>query len=510
MSKESAALVQKLWGYCNLLRDDGVVYSDYLEQLTYLIFLKMSDENSLSHSGKKSLIPEIYNWASLLSCESKDELEKHYQNTLDALGKQGGMLGVIFHKAYNKIQDPAKLRRLIELIDQEHWGEMTDDVKGDAYEGLLQKNAQESKSGAGQYFTPRPLIQAIVEVIRPQSGETICDPACGTGGFLLEAHRYILKHNKNLNKRKSDHLRLQAIRGFELVHQVTRLCAMNFWLHGIGPTPEEDFELPIQSVDSLRDNIGDSYKVIFSNPPFGKKSSMTVVTNGNGHNGNGEDSAASKNGKQDSLTIVNNEFWASTSNKQLNFVQLISNLEDKNGRAAVIVPDNVLFESGAGETIRRKLLEECDVHTLLRLPTGIFHAQGVKANVLFFDKKKPNGQLWIYDFRTNIRYNFKTNQLKRQDLDEFVTCYHADNRNDRTPTWSQENPNGRWRAYSHEELLRRDKANLDILWLRDESFAGSDRSNSPELIVAEIVESLRVTLARFEAMYADMAKRKEV
>lgn len=507
MSKESATLVQKLWGYCNLLRDDGVVYSDYLEQLTYLIFLKMSDENSLSHSDKKSLIPENFNWKSLLDSKIPEKLEKHYQKTLDVLGKQRGMLGIIFHKAYNKIQDPAKLRRLIELIDQENWGEMTDDVKGDAYEGLLQKNAQESKSGAGQYFTPRPLIQAIVEVMRPEPGETICDPACGTGGFLLEAHHYILIHNPNLNKRKRDHLRLQAIRGFELVHQVTRLCTMNLWLHGIGPTPEEDFELPIQSVDSLRDNIGDSYNVIFSNPPFGKKSSMTVVTNGNGHNGNGEDSASSKNGKQDSLTIVNNEFWASTSNKQLNFVQLISNIANKNGRAAVIVPDNVLFESGAGETIRRKLLEECDVHTLLRLPAGIFHAQGVKANVLFFDKNKPKGQLWIYDFRTNVRYNFKTNQLRRQDLEEFVICYNADNLYERTPTWSQENPNGRWRAYSHDELLRRDKANFDIFWLKDDSRLRIDKSNSPELIVAEIVESLRVTLAQFEEMYADLTSR---
>ncbi len=428
-----------------------------------------------------------------------DALEAHYRHTLEHLGKQGGMLGLIFRKAQNKIQDPAKLRRLIaDLIDREQWMTLEADVKGDAYEGLLEKNAQDTKSGAGQYFTPRALIQALVEVIRPQPGEIICDPACGTGGFLLAAHNFIARSNPNLDKEQKQHLKLDALRGVELVDSVTRLCAMNLMLHGIGPNGDEA-PPPVATDDSLRSDPGARYEVVMTNPPFGKKSSVLVV------NEEGDQ-------QRQALTVVRDDFWTSTSNKQLNFVQHVKTILKINGRAAVVVPDNVLFEGGAGETIRRKLLHECDVHTLLRLPTGIFYAQGVKANVIFFDKKpaseKPwTKQLWIYDLRTNQHFTLKTNPLKRTDLDEFVACYNARNRHHRTPTWSQENTEGRWRAFGYDELIGRDKVSLDIFWLKDESLEDSENLPAPDLIAAEIAEDLRAALEQFEEIQADLGAR---
>src|SRR3954466_11074168 len=334
------------------------------------------------------------------------------------------MLGIISRKAQNKIQDPAKLRRLIaELIDREQWMALDADVKGDAYEGLLEKNAQDTKGGAGQYFTPRPLIRTIVDVMRPVPGETISDPACGTGGFLLAAHEYILKHNPNLDRTQKKHLTHDALRGVEIVDNVTRLCAMNLLLHGIGPQAGEGTP-PIRTDDSLRSDPGDRFDLVLTNPPFGKKSSVLVV------NEAGDE-------EKQALTVVRDDFWASTSNKQLNFLQHVKTLLKIPGRAAVVVPDNVLFEGGAGETIRRKLLHECDVRTLLRLPTGIFYAQGVKANVLFFDRKPASATpwtqaLWIYDLRTNKGFTLKTNRLDRPDLDEFVASYRPENTHDTT------------------------------------------------------------------------------
>ena len=284
-------------------------------------------------------------------------------------------------------------------------------MKGDAYEGLLEKNAQDVKGGAGQYFTPRPLISAIVDAVRPSPRETVCDPACGTGGFLLAAHDYIVHNNPTLDKDQKKHLKLKALHGIELVDGVARLCAMNLLLHGVGPSGDEATP-PIKVDDSLRADPGGRFDVVLTNPPFGKKSSVLVV------NEEGDQ-------EREALTVVRDDFWASTSNKQLNFVQHVKTILKINGRAAVVVPDNVLFEGGAGETVRRKLLHECDVHTLLRLPTGIFYAQGVKANVLFFDRKAASEtpwtkQLWIYDLRTNKHFTLKTNPLKRADLDEFV------------------------------------------------------------------------------------------
>jgi type I restriction enzyme M protein len=498
-SNHSQQIVQKLWNYCNLLRDDGLSYGDYVEQLTYLLFLKMAHEQTQPPYNRPSHIPPEYSWPSLVAKDG-EALEAHYRKTLEELGKKKNMLGVIFRKAQNKIQDPAKLRRLIaELIDRERWVVLEADVKGDAYEGLLEKNAQDTKSGAGQYFTPRALIEAVVDCVRPAPGETVCDPACGTGGFLLIAHDYVAdpKHYPNLDKDQKRFLRLKAIRGAELVASVTRLCAMNLLLHGIGPLTEEEGEPPVRTGDSLASDPEGAFDIVLTNPPFGKKSSVMVI------NEEGEE-------EKQALTVVRDDFWASTSNKQLNFVQHVKSILKIHGRAAVVVPDNVLFEGGAGETIRRKLLAECDVHTLLRLPTGIFYAQGVKANVLFFDRKPPSEtpwtkQLWVYDLRTNKNFTLKTNPLKRAHLDEFVACYHAENRHQRQPTWSEANPNGGWRAYTYEELIHRDKVSLDIFWVKDESLEGSENLPEPDFLAAEIAEDLRAALAQFEEIQGDLA-----
>ncbi len=493
MNNHSQQIVQKLWNYCNVLRDDGMSYGDYVEQLTYLLFLKMADERSQPPFDKPSSIPKKYDWNSLLSKDG-DELEVHYRHCLEQLGKLKGMLGIIFRKAQNKIQDPAKLRRLIvDLIDKETWLTLDADVKGDAYEGLLQKNAEDVKGGAGQYFTPRSLIEGIIDCMRPGPAVTICDPACGTGGFLLAAHSYVSNHNK-LDPDQKKHLKFDALRGCEIVDNTARLCVMNLYLHGIDPD-----DSPVEVDDSLKADPGDRFSMVLTNPPFGKKSSVSVV------NDEGDMQ------KQDD-TIVRDDFWASTKNKQLNFVQHVKTLLEINGRAAVVVPDNVLFEGGAGERVRRKLLHECEVHTLLRLPTGVFYAQGVKANVLFFDRKpaseKPwTKRVWIYDLRTNMHFTLKTNPLSRSDLDEFVKCFNPENRNKRRATWSEDKkPDGRWRGFDYDEIIKRDKVSMDIFWLKDESLEDSANLPDPDVIAEEIVEDLQAALDQFAEISNDLRK----
>ncbi len=408
------------------------------------------------------------------------------------------MLGLIFRKAQNKIQDPAKLRQLIvELIGKESWLAMSADVKGDAYEGLLEKNAQDTKSGAGQYFTPRALIVALVDCIEPQPGELIVDPACGTGGFLLAAHEYLTRRCK-LDKDQKKHVRFDALRGVELVEGVSRLCAMNLFLHGIGPDDDER-EPPITTDDALRNEPSIHADVVLTNPPFGKKSSITVV------NEDGETD-------RQSLTYSRPDFWTTTSNKQLNFVQHVKSLLKIHGRAAVVVPDNVLFEGGAGETVRRRLLHECDVHTLLRLPTGIFYAQGVKANVLFFDRKPGakaawTRKLWVYDLRTNMHFTLKENRMTRRDLDDFVGLYRPGERQKRKATWSESKPEGRWRAYDYDELIARDKVSLDLTWLRDESLEDSSSLPDPHVLAQEIADDLRSALGQIEDILGDLQQR---
>src|SRR3990172_1150057 len=405
MADYSSQIVQKLWNYCNVLRDDGMSYDDYpsaslrtgSEQLTYLLFLKMADERTkapyvpaFGAHKPTSIVPEEYGWAGLIKRDG-DELFDHYRHLLEELAKEKGLLALIFNKSQNKFQDPAKLRRLIvDLIDKENWSMMSADVKGDAYEGLLEKKAQDVKTGAGQYFTPRPLIAGIVDVMAPKPGETVCDPACGTGGFILAAHDYVVAHYPHMTTDQKKKLKENTFKGIELVQGVARLCAMNLLLHGIG---SQEYE-PIVVTDSLAADPGERFELVLTNPPFGKKSSITIVA---------DDGKAVKERE----TYERDDFWATTSNKQLNFLQHVKTLLKINGRAAIVVPDNVLFEGGAGETVRRKLLHECDVHTLLRLPTGLFYAQGVKANVLFFDNKQASEKpwtkkLWIYDLRTNI------------------------------------------------------------------------------------------------------------
>lgn len=479
MATESSAIVQKVWNYCHVLRDDGVSYGDYVEQLTCLLFLKMADEQTKSPFHKPSTLPKGFDWLSLLEKDGAG-LEAHYRLTLETLSKETGMLGVIFRKSQNRIQDPAKLKRLIELINAETWLGLDVDVKGEIYEGLLQKNAEDIKSGAGQYFTPRPLIKAIVEVMRPEPGMTICDPACGTGGFLLAAHDYISKqYPLDIDQKKS--LKFDAFRGKDIVDAVVRLCVMNLYLHGI--------ETPVESGDSLIADPGDRFDMVLTNPPFGKRSSITIVNN---------------EGKADkeSLVYERPDFWATTSNKQLNFLQHVKTLLDINGRAAIVVPDNVLFEGGAGETVRRKLLHECDIHTLLRLPTGIFYRPGVKANVFFFDRKpaseKPwTEKLWIYDFRTNMHFTLKTNTLRYQDLLDFIHCYNAQNRHERKET-------ERFKVFTYEELMQRDKVNLDILWLKDESLEDSANLPAPGILAREIADNLESALAQFSSIYQDL------
>jgi type I restriction enzyme M protein len=484
MPTESSTIVQRLWNYCNVLRDDGVSYGDYVEQLTYLLFLKMADEQTRPPFNKPSNIPPGLDWQSLLAKDG-DALEVHYRHILETLGKERGMLGVIFRKSQNKIQDPAKLRRLIELINVETWVGLDIDVKGEIYEGLLQKNAEDIKSGAGQYFTPRSLIKAIVEVIRPAPGMTLCDPACGTGGFLLATHDYVSK-NYSLDKEQKKFLKYQTFKGWEIVDAAARLCVMNLYLHGIGGE-----ESPIVVSDSLIADPGERFDLVMTNPPFGKKSSITIV--------NGEGKA-----DRESLFYERQDFWATTSNKQLNFLQHVKTLLKIHGKAAIVVPDNVLFEGGAGETVRRKLLAECDVHTLLRLPTGVFYAQGVKANVLFFDRQpaseKPWTQrLWIYDLRTNQHFTLKTNTLAYEDLQDFIRCYRPENRFVRQET-------ERFKAFTYDELLQRDKVSLDIFWLKDESLEDSENLPPPDLLARDIIENLESALEQFSGIHAELAR----
>jgi type I restriction enzyme M protein len=478
----SNQLVNKLWNYCSVLRDDGLSYGDYVEQLTYLLFLKMDDERSSPPFNKESKISKEYNWESLVSLEGLD-LEAHYLEILQKLGKQEGIIGTIFHKAQNKIQDPAKLRKLvIELINKENWLNLGEDLKGDVYEGLLEKNAQDVKSGAGQYFTPRPLINAMVEVMKPEFPMKIHDPASGTGGFLLSAYNYI-RENQKLNRDEWEELN-ENFSGNDIVPMTARLCVMNLYLHGMEPE-----DSPIELKDSLKKNPGAVYDMILTNPPFGKKSSETIVTD------------SGEMGKQ-TLTYAREDFGAQTSNKQLNFLQHIKSILKINKKAAVVLPDNVLFEGGAGETIRKKLMHDCDLHTILRLPTGLFYAQGVKANVLFFDKKEKSEEahtkaVWIYDLRTNKHFTLKTNPLNEDSLKDFVECYNADDRINRKES-------ERFKKFDYEEILKRDKTNLDIFWVKDESLEDLDNLPEPSVLAGEIVESLENALGQIKEVEDDL------
>jgi type I restriction enzyme M protein len=487
-------IISKVWSFCNTLRDDGVGYGDYLEQLTYLLFLKMADEYTKPPYNRKLPIPKEYNWQSLTPLRGA-ELEVHYINTLRELGKEKGILGQIFTKSQNKIQDPAKLYKLVDLIDKENWVMMGADVKGDIYEGLLEKNAEDTKSGAGQYFTPRALIRAMVECVRPGPMKTIADPACGTGGFFLAAYDFIVA-NHSLDREQKEFIKFKTFYGNEIVAGTRRLALMNLFLHNIGDINSDN---NISPADALIAPSPERYDYVLANPPFGKKSSQTFT------NEEGEQ-------EKEDLTYNRQDFWATTSNKQLNFVQHIRSMLKPSGMAAVVIPDNVLFEGGAGETVRKKLLETTDVHTILRLPTGIFYANGVKANVVFFDNKPSSKdpwtkEVWFYDYRTNIHHTLKKNPLKLSDLQDFITCYNAGNRHKRKETFdAMSNSEGRWRKFSYEEIIARDKTSLDITWLKDKSLADLDNLPDPDLLAEEIVENLESALDGFKAIIAQLKK----
>jgi type I restriction enzyme M protein len=493
----TSSLIQKVWNFCHTLRDDGVGYGDYLEQLTYLLFLKMAHEYAEPPYDRDTRIPKGYDWPTLRS-KTGEPLEAHYLATLHALGLQPGMLGAIFFKAQNKIQDPAKLSRLVQMIDAESWVGMDTDTKGDLYEGLLQKNAEDTKSGAGQYFTPRALIQAMVACMRPLPTKTIADPACGTGGFFLAANEWLtgaapwireqagwLQHDApKLNAKQNRFLRDETFHGNEIVAATRRLCLMNLFLHNIGDLVGEP---SVERADALIAEPKRRVDYVLANPPFGKKSSMTIT------NEEGDED-------RDALTYERQDFWETTSNKQLNFLQHIVSMLKVDGKAAVVLPDNVLFEGDAGERIRRKLLETCDVHTILRLPTGIFYAQGVKANVVFFDAKPKDGKVhtkgvWFYDLRTNQHFTLKTRPLRLTDLREFVESYHPTNRHERVAS-------ERFRYYPYEDLIARDKASLDVFWLKDDSLDSMDDLPPPHVLQQEIIEHLEAALAAFRDVAA--------
>ncbi|MYD05105.1 MAG: SAM-dependent DNA methyltransferase [Acidimicrobiia bacterium] len=467
MTTDQKVLVDRLWSFCDVLRDDGLSYGDYVEQLTYLLFLKMADEQT-SLLGSDPIIPPDLDWKSLLT-RSGPDLETHYTHILGTLAREKGVLGVIFFKAKNKVQSPAKLERLIkEFVDKHEWLSLEADLKGDAYEGLIEKTAQEGAKGAGQYFTPRALISAIVDVMLPGPAESVCDPACGTGGFFLGAYQSILERYPNLDPDQRAHLRSGAFTGWEIADLPARLCAMNLLLHGI-ESPDSDS--PIHVDDALREDPGKRFELVLTNPPFGKASGATYERE---------------------------DFWTQTKNKQLNFVQHVVTLLEVGGRAAVVVPDNVLFEGGAGETIRRRLLHECDVHTLLRLPTGIFYAQGVKANVIFFERRPGAPQahtreLWVYDLRTNQRFTLKQNPLTRAHLDDFVACYQPDNRHQRIET-------DHFKRFTYDELIARDKVSLDLTWLRDDSLQDTENLPPPHEIATEMLEDLQSALSELNAL----------
>lgn len=476
----------KVWQIATVLRDAGVSNSDYLEQITFLLFLKMIDENKhlpkMFH-WKNIILPENCQWE-VLKIKTGEELTEYYSVMLTTLSKQTGMIGEIYRGAQNKIQSPTHIAKVIEMIDDISWGELSEDVKGEIYESLLERIAQDTKSGAGQYFTPRALIKAIVRCVNPEVGKTVVDPCCGSGGFLLAANDYMRGNRQMLNSQNIQ-LQLHTFRGNEIVPATYRLCLMNLLLHGIG---EFGGVPPIKCSDSLASipGDGDFCDYVMTNPPFGTKSSATIevvekdkIT--------GEDVVKLKK-QQDNY--VRPDFIAITSNKQLNFLQHIKSLLKIGGTAAVVLPDNVLFEGGVGEIIRKNLLATCDLHTILRLPTGIFYAQGVKANVLFFEKKPASSshwtkEIWFYDYRTNIKHTLKQNPLSENSLEDFVKCYRLNDRYHRVETYdARTNPQGRWRKYSIDEILARDKTSLDITWIKQ---GGEDENYT----LAELMKTIR-------------------
>lgn len=452
-------LTKKVWNLATTLAGQGIGFTDYITQLTYLLFLKMDNENEQLF-GEESAIPEGYRWNDLTALDGT-ALVAQYEETLELLSKQENLIGTIYTKAQNKIDKPVYLKKVITTINEEQWLIMDGDVKGAIYESILEKNGQDKKSGAGQYFTPRPLIKAMVDCLRPQIGETVCDPACGTGGFLLAAYDYMKTQSQNRDK--LDFLNNQALHGVDNTPLVVTLASMNLYLHGVGTDRS-----PIVCKDSLEKEASTPVDIILANPPFGTRPAGSVEIN-------------------------RPDFYVETKNNQLNFLQHMMLMLKTGGRAAVVLPDNVLFEGNAGETIRKRLLSDFNLHTILRLPTGIFYAQGVKANVLFFTKGQPTREIWFYDYRTDVKHTLATNKLERHHLDDFVSCYHPEDISARTETYNTEtNPQGRWRKYGIEEILNRDKTSLDITWIKQ----GGEEDNRTLSELMDDIKAQSDTIAR--------------
>lgn len=466
--KSEGSLVKKVWRLADVMAGAGVGFTDYLTQLTYLLFLKM-DQESIDVYGDESAVPPGFRWADLLQVKGED-LVRRYEQTLKILSVQTGLIGTIFTKASNKIESAAYLDKLITFIDEEDWLLMEGDVKGALYESILQKNGQDKKSGAGQYFTPRPLIDAMVDVIDPQITETVTDPACGTGGFLLAAFAHM--KDQSLDEKKQLFLRNKALHGNDITPLVVTLGSMNMYLHGVGLKSS-----PIVCQDSLIKRPEELTDVVLANPPFGARAAGSVE-------------------------IHRDDFIVETKNNQLNFVQHIMSILASNGRAGVVLPDNVLFER-EGQKIREKLLKEFNLHTILRLPTGIFYAQGVQTNVLFFEKGKPTKDVWFYDYRTDVKHTLVSNPLTRKHLDDFVACYCVGHLADRKETWNAEtNPNGRWRKYSADELLKRDQVDLDITWMTEAKSA--DEMLSMEEVLARMEERVKTIQSAFATIRKEL------
>ena len=493
---DTSQIGKRAWSYAGVLMSAGLSNVEYVEQLTMLLFLKMADQLTEAPYNREPVVPAELGWKTLLKLDGP-ALEAQYQKVLDGLGVRPGMLGVIFKDARNDIRNPALLKQLIvNLIDKEDWASLPVDVKGTIYEELLQRSAAESTKGAGQYFTTRAVIQTICDVMQPTPRDRICDPASGTGGFLSNAYQYVLdRFERDLDADEKRALKMHLVEGMEISSKVGRMCAMNLYLHGIGG---ESGVAVHSGHDSLVEPWRDEFSMVLTNPPFGKSQSVLFVN---------EEGDLDK----DEAQVLREDFWTSTSNKQLNFVQHIYTLLKIDGRAAVVVPDNVLFEGGAGEKVRRNLLQKCRVHTLLRLPTGIWYSPGVKANVIFFDKKEGRAEawtdrLWVYDLRTNMHFTLKQSPIQRKDFDKFVGCYQAGRQHERSETWSEANPEGRWRSYAYDDLLKRDKLSLDLFWLKDRSLTDMDSLPPPDVLATEIADDLATALEQFIKIAARLSR----
>ena len=464
-------LTTKVWQMADVLAAQGIGNTDYLTQLTYLLFLKMDQERAdIFEEG--SAIPEGFRWNDLIKEEGQDLLSQ-YNRTLEELRKQDNLIGTIFTQAQNKISQPVYLKKIISMIDEQQWLIMSGDVKGAIYEDILEEVGQDTKSGTGEYFTPRALISAMVDVTRPKITETVCDPACGTGGFLMAAYDY-MKCQSN-DAKKLDFLNNKALHGTDITPLVVTLGSMNLYLHGIGKDSS-----PIVCGDSLINQPDVLYDVVLANPPFGARPSGAV-------------------------TLNRPDFYVTTSNNQLNFLQHMMRLLKDGGRAAIVLPDNVLFEGTAGKVIRQKLLTEFNLHTILRMPTGIFYKPGVKTNVLFFTKGQPTKDIWYYDYRTNVHHTLKQKPMKRSDLDDFVACYHADDISLREETYNAEtNPSGRWRKFSAADFLASEKIGMDVTWIKPES--GENDMSLAELLdtIGDKAEKINDAVKTLQALFANI------